>query len=106
MTKKRVPHSLRMRQFRKYLFKECGGNCLYCGVVMVQPTALPGYGEVKISKNTATFDHIIPRSKGGGKYRKENLLLCCYDCNQRKDNTSLILMLKIKLFRGKAKQNL
>jgi 5-methylcytosine-specific restriction endonuclease McrA len=55
-------------------------------------------GRIHISKNTATFDHIIPRSKGAGRYRKDNMVLCCYSCNQEKESKSLIKMLKYKLF--------
>jgi 5-methylcytosine-specific restriction endonuclease McrA len=45
-------------------------TCAYCGV-----------------KKTSglTIDHVIPRSKGG-KSEFENVVACCFNCNNRKDN--------------------
>lgn len=33
-----------------------------------------------------TIDHIIPTSRGGHPEKKQNLVTCCFDCNQRKAN--------------------
>jgi hypothetical protein len=41
-------------------------QCRYCG-----------------SKTQLTFDHVIPRSRGG-RTTYDNLVLACRDCNQRK----------------------
>lgn len=35
-----------------------------------------------------TIDHIIPRCKGG-KTKLSNLLVCCFECNQKKDDRDL-----------------
>lgn len=32
----------------------------------------------------ATIDHVIPVSKGGGRYDTENMKVACYHCNQKK----------------------
>ncbi len=32
----------------------------------------------------ATLDHVIPRSKGGGEYDEDNLVVACYSCNNKK----------------------
>ena len=45
--------------------------CQYCGR--------------KCSTEDLTFDHVIPRSRGGLS-TWENLVACCHDCNRRKGN--------------------
>lgn len=45
------------------------GHCGYCGVY--------------VPKGETTRDHIVPRAKGG-QTNAENLLMCCFECNQRK----------------------
>ena len=35
-----------------------------------------------------TMDHVIPRSREG-RHTWTNIVACCYDCNQRKDNRLL-----------------
>lgn len=47
------------------------GRCQYC--------------QVAVSSNEFTYDHIVPRSRGGGT-RWENIVVCCLPCNQRKAN--------------------
>lgn len=41
------------------------------------------YCSVRLDKKTATIDHIIPKSRGGGE-DSVNLTLACFDCNQKK----------------------
>jgi len=48
-------------------------TCRYCGLAL---TINPG-------PCFATIDHVVPWSRGGGR-RKENLVACCDDCNQKK----------------------
>jgi 5-methylcytosine-specific restriction endonuclease McrA len=43
------------------------------------------YTGVKINMETATMDHILPRSKGGGT-TWENLVMCCLEVNAKKAN--------------------
>ncbi len=44
-------------------------RCQYCGI--------------HCSTNELTYDHVIPRSRGG-KTTWENIVSCCYDCNSKK----------------------
>lgn len=46
-------------------------ECHYCGQ--------------RITSETLTFDHIIPRSLGGGNFIS-NLLLACQPCNGKRGN--------------------
>jgi 5-methylcytosine-specific restriction endonuclease McrA len=45
------------------------GHCMYCGK--------------KVSLNSFSFDHYIPKSRGG-KTIWTNILLCCLKCNSKK----------------------
>lgn len=48
-------------------------RCRYCGV--------------QLTNETATVDHVIPKSKGGtGK--RENLVTCCKKCNTEKSDST------------------
>jgi len=57
------------------LLVEANYKCCYCGM--------------KMDFETATIDHIIPKSKGGGNII-DNLAICCSPCNIRKGNKILI----------------
>lgn len=62
------------RPSKKILLIRDKFSCQYCGV--------------KLSYNTATIDHVIPREKGG----KDHILNCvssCKKCNNLKDNMFL-----------------
>lgn len=41
------------------------------------------YSGKRINLDTATMDHVLPRSKGGGS-TWENLVMCCLDVNSKK----------------------
>lgn len=66
----RVPR-FTMRFSRKNLFARDAHQCQYCGETP---------GATRLS-----FDHVVPRSRGGGT-SWENVVCCCFDCNARKGN--------------------
>ena len=57
------------KKFRDQIFEEWNWECAYCSE--------------KLSPETATIDHIIPKSKGGHNV-KSNLCCCCSSCNKLK----------------------
>ena len=56
---------------RKNIFKLYNHKCCYCG------------NRFKIDE--LTWDHVLPRSKGG-KTNWKNIVAACYSCNSKKDN--------------------
>lgn len=58
-----------IRFSRENVFARDNGQCQYCGR--------------KVSRPEATYDHIVPRSQGGGTHW-ENIVIACVPCNQRK----------------------
>ena len=56
---------------RHNVYERDGGKCMYCG----RP----------VSRNKFTFDHVIPKSRGG-KTNWNNIVCSCLDCNSKKDN--------------------
>ena len=54
---------------KKKLLAEVKGRCCYCGC--------------KLFKENTTWDHIIPKSKGGTVQFK-NMVACCFGCNYMK----------------------
>src|SRR5262245_21057226 len=77
-----VPAVVRLRKaFRRHakpvkfsrvnIYARDGYRCQYCGV--------------KCSIDELTYDHVIPRSKGG-RTTWENIVSACYACNRRKAN--------------------
>lgn len=64
------------------LFNEQCGLCCYCSEKMT----------LKLGRhNTATVEHILPRSHGG-KYHF-NIAAACWDCNRKRGNNPLLLYL-------------
>ena len=61
---------------RNFAIMRTYGRCAYCGKPIIY------------EKHGATFDHILPLSKKGTT-SKDNLFLCCFDCNQEKGSLSL-----------------
>ncbi len=53
--------------------------CAYCGV--------------RLSRETLTRDHVIPRAHGGGALGWDNLVPACQPCNGRKGSKKLIVFL-------------
>ena len=77
-----IPEVIRLTQYdkmpkntvvftRKNIFLRDGNKCGYCGE--------------KYKSSELTFDHIIPKSKGG-KTNWENITSCCIPCNKLKAN--------------------
>lgn len=64
------------------LAERFGGRCWYCGCELAAPI---GAG---VEANTATRDHVVPRSKGGSNH-PGNLVAACRRCNNDKRAKSL-----------------
>lgn len=47
-----------------------------------------------LTRDTATLDHITPTVRGGGN-ESANLVLACYDCNQRRGSMSYMGFLRL-----------
>ncbi len=58
--------SPRSRKWKRIRAIEQNPNCAYCGEA--------------VTLETATFDHVIPKSRGGSNARG-NRVLCCKKCN-------------------------
>lgn len=83
--KVRIPHVIRLITYdslpardvmfnRKNIYARDKCTCQYCGK--------------RFRGEELTFDHIIPKSKGG-KNSWENVVTCCISCNHSKGNKSL-----------------
>jgi len=62
-----IPRFRKAYLSRKTILQRDDHECCYCG------------------DRASTMDHIIPRSRGG-QHSWKNVVACCYDCNQIKDN--------------------
>jgi len=61
-----------------------GGRCPYCGVTMTyEPTRHGVFVPAK-----ATIEHLVPLSRGGD-HTFANTMLCCWQCNVRRNATPL-----------------
>lgn len=56
------------KEAKRQVWLVAGGLCYYCKADI---------------RDCYTFDHKIPKCKGG-RTRKDNLVLSCFDCNNRK----------------------
>lgn len=56
--------------------------CAYCGRDDLKLIS-------KITKEIATVDHVIPKSKGGAIYSLDNLVIACHNCNSNKSDKLL-----------------
>lgn len=77
-------HKHKVKFSRRNVFGRDSYACLYCGVQ-------PGSEEL-------TYDHVLPRSRGG-KTTWENIATCCWDCNEKKadrtpDEARMVLRVK------------
>jgi 5-methylcytosine-specific restriction endonuclease McrA len=64
-------HRDKVKFSRRNVFARDYFTCQYCGV---QP-----------GTENLTYDHILPRSRGG-KTAWDNITTCCFDCNARKSD--------------------
>lgn len=78
----KVPAVVRLRKaFRRFvkpvkfsrvnIYARDGHRCQYCGT--------------RCSIDQLTYDHVVPRSRGG-RTTWENIVSCCYACNAKKSN--------------------
>lgn len=73
----------RIQKKVKRLMMKNNESCSYCGVKLEYWNGDP-------KPNTATLDHIIPKSKGGKKsIFSTNIALACYRCNIRKGSQNI-----------------
>lgn len=61
-----------LRRVRAALLEAQNHRCAYCGVDI---------------RTGATFDHVIPRSRGGAVNDPDNVVMACYGCNQQRGST-------------------
>jgi len=54
---------------RQNVYARDGARCQYC--------------QIKVARNEATYDHVVPRAHGG-KTTWENIVIACVPCNQKK----------------------
>ncbi len=62
-----VPHFRKAYLSRRTILARDNHECCYCG------------------KRANTMDHVMPRSRGG-QHTWTNVVACCYNCNQEKDD--------------------
>lgn len=67
------PNAKAVRKFRRLWIDFYGFHCAYCTVDCT---------------NSSTIDHLIPLSRGGGNTR-DNMVLACHDCNEKKGSKLL-----------------
>ena len=65
----------------RMLWRAQHGRCRYCKQLMVH---IPG----TVLDSSVTWDHVVPRSRGGSN-AVENLVLACRSCNNLKGNKTL-----------------
>lgn len=58
-------------------------KCFYCGTTCIKGTHEHNIKNKSFPKNLATIDHLHPVGQGGRDV-SDNLVLCCYECNQHK----------------------
>jgi 5-methylcytosine-specific restriction endonuclease McrA len=81
---------------RGLLLERQGGRCFYCD----QTLSVPPAGECNHTNgpDTATLDHIIPRSQGGSNEIR-NLVLACLSCNGARGDEGMLEFL-VRSHRG------
>lgn len=67
------------------IYKRERGKCFYC--------------DMKLKFKKATIDHIKPKSYGG-ELSKNNTVIACYTCNQKRGNMPADIFLTLKMTGG------
>ena len=82
------------RNYLEGVLEDCGSiKCTYCG----KDDLVIEYDGMRVENGVkATIDHIVPVSKGGGRFDRSNITPCCGGCNTKKGNKSLEEFLKKK----------
>lgn len=73
---------------RELVWNRDNWRCRYCGSVVVAPEKPKGDKHPKFYSNTATIDHVVPRSMGGPK-SMDNCVTACWSCNHDKGDLTL-----------------
>lgn len=66
---------------KRRLYAAQNGQCCHCQRKMTKPAKKLGTP----GPRDPTFDHIVPRSKGGTD-ATDNVALACHECNHAKDS--------------------
>ena len=66
-----------LKKTRLTLYQKQQGLCFWCGRKLILPVS----GNADQRVNTATMDHLIPKSKGGSN-RSGNFVVACPGCNR------------------------
>jgi len=85
---------------KKVLLERDNYTCQYCGNKVNWYKLLPNQTQ---PLNSATLDHIIPKSKGG-QANEINLITCCLECNwilknkgyNKRNNNNMLNLYKCK----------
>jgi len=93
--------------FDKYV-KEHGRNCEYCGdpwtYIVKEHSRFKGHNTPRGSTNIKNFS--IDRLDNTKTYALDNIVFCCFDCNDKKHNTTFELAEKILELRDLRKKEL
>lgn len=63
-----------------------GYQCFYCGKRIYNNSKR---NRKKGKRQLITIDHILPISKGGSILDIDNMVICCFNCNNKKGNKTL-----------------
>lgn len=76
---------------RDFIYERDGGFCQWCGHVLLRRNAID-------ASSAMTLDHIVPKLAGGSS-EPDNLLLCCFPCNNSRARAQglLAIVLQAKL---------
>ena len=74
----------------KTLWKRADGKCYFCDC----QTHLMSGNQTKMNSNTATREHLIPKSEGGSN-RVPNLVLSCHKCNKHRGTMCALMWMRI-----------